>query len=151
MLKTSMQPNCKEKTISSHKPVHTNQITGRGNSNTPMTGFTLLEVLIAVAVLAIAMVSILHSNIQVQNSLISGRETTTLSLLTQNLLADMKTEGVENWSEYYGNFPEHPHYTWSLDIQPTRNKAIDLVVIQVAEAGQQEAIFSLQEYIPAEP
>ncbi len=112
-------------------------------------GFTLLEVLIAVAVLAIAMVSILHTNIQVQDALLSGQEKTTLSLLTSNLLADIQAEGLDQRNQYSGDFPDHPHYRWTLNIEPTRNEALNALVIHIADADGQDPVFTHQEYVLA--
>ena len=84
-------------------------------SNQANSGFTLLEVLVAVAILAIAMVAILKANVQSLDTLTRSRETSTASLLAESKLAEVEAAGAANWSELRGDFAEdYPDYTWEV-------------------------------------
>jgi general secretion pathway protein I len=83
-------------------------------------GFTLLEVLVAVAILAIAMVAILKANVQSLDTLTRSRETSTASLLAASKLAEVEAAGAANWSELRGDFAEdYPDYTWEVETSST--------------------------------
>ncbi len=111
------------------------------------SGFTLLEVMIAVAVLSIAMVAILYSNIQVQESLIYGRQQTNLSLTANNILADVLAEGVKNRRDYYGELEEFPQYSWSLEVRPTQNRDLSLIIIKISDRDNLSQVFETSQYV----
>lgn len=95
-------------------------------------GFTLLEVLVAVAILAIAMVAILKANVQSLETLTKSRETSTASLLAASKLAEIEAVGVENWSELRGDFAEdYPDYTWEVETSSTEVDGLVRVVVTV--------------------
>ena len=83
-------------------------------------GFTLLEVLVAVAILAIAMVAILKANVQSLDTLTRSRETSMASLLAASKLAEVEAAGVANWSELQGDFAEYySDYSWEVETAST--------------------------------
>jgi general secretion pathway protein I len=100
--------------------------------NVGAQGFTLLEVLVAVAILAIAMVAILKANVQSLETLTKSRETNTASLLAASKLAEIEAVGVENWSEMRGDFAEdYPDYTWEVETSSTEVEGLVRVVVTV--------------------
>ncbi len=100
------------------------------------TGFTLLEVLVAVAILAIAMVAILKANVQNLDALTESRETSTASLLAASKLAEVEAAGAAKWTEFQGDFGEdYPDYTWELETTSTEVEGLMRVVVTVQRSG----------------
>jgi type II secretion system protein I len=99
-------------------------------------GFTLLEVLVAVAILAIAMVAILKANVQSLDTLTKSRETSTGSLLAASKLAEIEAVGVVNWSELRGDFGEdYPDYIWEVETSSTEVEGLVRLVVVVQRSG----------------
>jgi general secretion pathway protein I len=99
-------------------------------------GFTLLEVMVSVAILAIALVAILKANVQSLDTLVETRERTTLYLLAARKMAEVEAVGVRDWSEFQGDFGEdYPDFTWRVDTAPTEvdNLARVTVIVQARE------------------
>jgi general secretion pathway protein I len=96
----------------------------------------LLEVLVAVAILAIAMVAILKANVQNLDALTKSRETTTASLLAASKLAEIEATGVANWVESQGDFgEEYPEYTWQVETAGTEVEGLEQVAVIVQRSG----------------
>jgi general secretion pathway protein I len=105
-----------------------------------LRGFTLLEVMVAVAVLAIAMVAILKANVQSLDALSDSRERTTASLLLASKLAEVEAVGVEDWHELQGDFGEdHPGFSWQVESEPTGLDKMIKVIVIVQWGGWDEA------------
>jgi len=105
-------------------------------SNELNSGFTLLEVLVAVAILAIAMVAILKANVQSLDTLTRSRETSTASLLAASKLAEVEAAGAANWSELRGDFAEdYPDYTWEVETSSTEVEGLVRVAVIVQRGG----------------
>ena len=99
-------------------------------------GLTLLEVLVAVAILAIAMVAILKANVQNLDGLTKSRETTTASLLAASKLAEIEAAGVANWGESQGDFGEdYPEYTWQVETTSTEVEGLERIAVIVQRSG----------------
>jgi general secretion pathway protein I len=80
-------------------------------------GFTLLEVMIAMAILAIVLVTVFHSQSQSIAMANESRAMTTLALLAQSRMAEV--EGQQNLStgQTSGTFgDDFPNYTWTASI-----------------------------------
>ena len=100
------------------------------------SGFTLLEVLVAVAILAIAMVAILKANVQNLDALTTSRETTTASLLASSKLAEVEAAGVANWVESQGDFGEdYPDYSWQVETSSTEVEGLERIAVIVQRRG----------------
>ena len=99
-------------------------------------GFTLLEVLVAVAILAIAMVAILKANVQSLDTLTESRERSTASLLAASKLAEVEAAGPTNWSELQGDFGEgYPDYNWEVETSGTEVEGLMRVAVIVSRGG----------------
>lgn len=95
-------------------------------------GFTLLEVLVAVAVMAIALVGILKANYQSLSALAESRARTTAVLLAGNKLAEVEAAGAGRWNEFQGDFgEEHPGFTWRVESEPTTEAGLVRVAVIV--------------------
>jgi len=101
-------------------------------------GFSLLEVMVAVAILAIALVAILKANVQSLDTLIETRERTTVSMLAASKMAEVEAVGAANWSEFQGDFGEdYPDFTWRVETAPTEVERLVrvAVIVQAREGG----------------
>ncbi|HEX3033700.1 MAG TPA: type II secretion system protein [Thermodesulfobacteriota bacterium] len=81
-------------------------------------GFTLLEVLVAVAILGSAFAVILGA---VNRSLVLASDSKNLAIaeaLVQTKLAEIELEGFPEPREEKGEFAEAPGFKWSLTVKP---------------------------------
>ena len=80
-------------------------------------GFTLLEVMIAMAIIAIALVAVLGSQSQILTLASEAKFNTTAALLAQSKMAEIETESMENLSSDSGDFGEDfPNYHWECTV-----------------------------------
>lgn len=80
-------------------------------------GFTLLEVMIAVAIIAIAVVTLLGAQSQ-SVSLVAGTKfDTTASLLAQWKMSDLLLQDYDDMADDQGNFGEdYPQFYWKVQV-----------------------------------
>jgi general secretion pathway protein I len=86
-------------------------------------GFTLLEVLVAVAVLATALVSLLSLHGQNVRTIAYDRRLSRATLLAQDLITrTLVAEAFPNPTRSSGDFASDPDYRWELEVLrgPTR-------------------------------
>lgn len=99
-------------------------------------GFTLLEVMIAMAILAIALVAVFQLQAQSIAMSSESRFMTTASLLAQSKLADIEAGRTLGNQSQKGDFaPDYPEYGWTLqvtDTQISRYKKIEVNVNNLA-------------------
>jgi len=99
---------------------------------TSKKGFTLLEVMIAVAILAITLVAVFQSQSQSISMAGNARFLTTASLLAQSKMAEVEVIDMRNIKSEAGDFGrDFPDYGWrmtvkEMDIETV--KKIELVV-----------------------
>ena len=89
------------------------------------SGFTLLEVMIALAVMAIVLVSVyrMHSQSLTMNT--AARFYTLAPLLAQNKMAELETLSSEGFSEDSGDFGEqYPGYSWRTSIADVSSEVL---------------------------
>ncbi len=81
-------------------------------------GFTLLEVMIAVAVIAIAFVAVLGAQSRGLSLTDESRFNTTAALLAQSKMAEIQASGVNVTLSRSGDFGEaFPEYAWELSTE----------------------------------
>jgi general secretion pathway protein I len=81
------------------------------------SGFTLLEVMVAVAILAIATVTLLGAQSQSVSIAASARFDTMASLLAQWKMSDLLLQDFDQLVDDEGNFGEdYPHFSWNLRV-----------------------------------
>ena len=92
-------------------------------------GFTLLEVMVAIAILSIALVAVYGSQSQSISLASEAKLNTSAALLAQAKIAEIEAENAENLTSDSGDFP---NYRW------------DLSVSDVPFFGEQEALKHLR-------
>jgi general secretion pathway protein I len=108
----------------------------RGRIKARRRGFTLLEVMIAMAILAITLVVLYQSQSQSISMASDSRFLTTASLLAQSRMAEIDAVvDPRTIASANGDFgEEYPNYTWRLEVTPVEElpllKRITLTVTQ---------------------
>ena len=86
----------------------------------PPRGFTLLEIMLAMAILAIAFTAVFQSQSQSISMAGRSRFETTAPLLAQSEMAQIEAKAPGDIHAGEGDFGDtFPDYTWSLDITET--------------------------------
>jgi general secretion pathway protein I len=84
-------------------------------------GFTLMEVMIAMAILAIALVSIFQLQSQSISMATDSRFMTTAALLAQSKMVEVEARPSLSSQSESGDFgTDYPQYTWQLQIGDTQ-------------------------------
>ena len=84
-------------------------------------GFTLMEVMVAMAILAIALVSIFQLQSQSISMATDSRFLTTAALLAQSKMVEIETQSTLSNKTESGDFgPDYPQYAWQLVIDDTQ-------------------------------
>ena len=90
---------------------------GLGEKSRQADGFTLLEVMIAVAVIAIALVTLIGAQSQSVSLATGAKFDTMASLLAQWKITDLMQRDPEQLARDSGNFgEEYPQFSWQLDL-----------------------------------
>ena len=126
--------------------------------NLETSGFTLLEVMVAMAIIAIALTAVLGSQSQSLSLAGEAKFSTTVSFLAQSKMAEIESEEPENLTGNSGDFGEDfPGYRWNLRIDDVtldepegvsdHLKQIDLT-ISWEESDQYEYRIRLYRFVP---
>ena len=95
-------------------------------------GFTLIEVLLAMALLAIGLVAVFQSQSQSISISTDSRFMTTAALLAQSKMVEAEAGSTSVNHKEDGDFgPDYPQYTWHLEVGDTQLpqfKKIDVTV-----------------------
>jgi len=96
-------------------------------------GFTLMEVMIAMAILAIALVAVFQLQSQSISMSTDSRFMTTAALLAQSKMVEAEAGSTLANHKEDGDFgPDYPQYTWHLEVGDTQLpqfKKIEVTVI----------------------
>lgn len=88
-------------------------------------GFTLIEVLVAMAIIAIVVVAIFKLNSQTIDMTNATRFHTLAPLLAQSILADIENKGIEDATSDNGDFGEtFPGFNWQVTIDAVVSEAL---------------------------
>jgi len=69
-------------------------------TSTIPSGFTLMEVLISLAILSIALVAVLKANISIEDTNQAAEEEIMANLLAQNIMAHIQTFGIKKYDQF---------------------------------------------------
>ena len=96
--------------------------TGRPQSK---AGFTLLEIMAAISIIAIVLVTVYRLHAQTLSMNYSARFYTTAPMLAQKKMVEIESEGRENMSDDSGDFgDEFPGYRWQVAVEDVESKAL---------------------------
>lgn len=94
------------------------RLTGSTQKGDPENGFTLMEVMVALSVVAIALLAIYRMHSQTLFMDARGRFDTVATLLMSQKLADIDTTELKDLSDDNGDFGDaHPGYTWQIQTE----------------------------------
>lgn len=101
-----------------------------------VAGFTLLEVMVAMAILAMTLVAVYQLQSQSISLATESRFRTSAALLAQSKMADIEAAASLATRTEDGDFgPDYPQYSWRLEITDTelpRFKKIEVTVLNKA-------------------
>ena len=123
-----------------------------------LRGFTLLEVMVAMAIIAIALTAVLGSQSQSLSLASEAKFNTTAALLAQSKMAEIEAEKPEDLTSDSGDFGEdYPGYRWDKSVDDVTFdepegvsdylKRIDLI-ISWEEREQYEYRLRLYKFVP---
>jgi general secretion pathway protein I len=109
-------------------------------------GFTLLEVVVALAIMAAVILTVLGSLNFHLDSISAERDNTTLTLLARNRLVELEQQGgLPQKSE--GTFaPAHADVIWRAELFPAKVPALMKLVVTVQRKGDKREV-ALVRYI----
>lgn len=121
-------------------------------------GFTLLEVMVALSIIAVVLVSLLVSQSQSVSLLDETKFNTTAALLAQKKISEIESEIEDNLTSDEGDFGEDfPDYFWRIEVQDITFtddeeftkylKQIDLSVYR-GEKGPNQYTLRLYKFVP---
>ena len=123
------------------------------SSQQPDSGFTLLEVLIALAIMAIVLVSVYRLHSQTLSMATANRFYTQAPLLAQSKMAQLEASPAGSFSGESGDFGEKfPGYSWSVATEDVSSEilgeiASDLKRIDVTVSlNENEYVYSIRSY-----
>ena len=121
----------------------------KGRHRCSSAGFTLLEVMIAVALIAITLVTLIGAQAQSVSIATGSRFDAMASLLAQWKLTEFSLQDYEQLTSSEGNFgEEYPHFFWKSEVSELAEsdtgikgsrgllKAVDLTVLVDQDASQ---------------
>jgi general secretion pathway protein I len=118
----------------------------------PAKGFTLMEVMIAMAILAIALVTVFQSQSQSISMAGSSRFLTTASLLAQSKMVEIEAVDMKNIKTENGDFGEgFPDYVWRVEVKDTELdnvKKIELTVTHNRLTRNNNYLLELYRFVP---
>jgi len=103
-------------------------------------GFTLLEVVVALAIMAGVILTVLSSLNYHLDSISAERDNTTLTILARNRLVELEQQGgLQQKSE--GTFaPAHADVTWRAELFPAKIPALQKLVVTVQRKGDKREV-----------
>jgi general secretion pathway protein I len=111
-------------------------------------GFTLLEVMVALAIMAGVVMTVLGSVNYHLGILAAERDSTALTLLARARLTELEQQvGLSQKSD--GTFtPLHPDVTWHAELFPTQYPALKKLVVKVQRQGDKREVALVCYYVP---
>jgi general secretion pathway protein I len=118
----------------------------------PDNGFTLLEVMVALAILSIALTSIYRLHGQTMDMSARARFYDQAPLMAQAKLSEIERQDIKNASDGSGDFGDaHPGYAWSISVEEMpsdllKSNEYHLVRIDIRITLGSEETFQLRTY-----
>ena len=115
-------------------------------------GFTMIEVLVALAILSVALTSVYRLHSQTLMMSARARFYSTAPLLVQGKLAEIELQGLKEAADGSGDFGDsHPGYNWTVHVEnmPSdllKEKEYHLIRIEVTVTRNDEDHYNLRTY-----
>ena len=104
----------------------------RINNDSGIGGFTLLEVMIAMAILAITLVVVFQSQSQSISMAGGARFETTAAFLAQSKMTEFEAANPADVASDSGNFgDDFPDYSWQVDVTETEFEQLKKIEVKV--------------------
>lgn len=95
-------------------------------------GFTLLEVMVAMSILAMALVAVFYMQSQSISMAGEARFLTTASLLAQRKMAEIEADQSMDNKSQDGDFaPDYPAYSWTVKVTDTQIAKLKKIEVNV--------------------
>lgn len=117
------------------------------------TGFTLLEIMVSVSIIAIVLVSVYRMHAQTISMNSRARFYATAPMLAKMKMAETESKGLKNMADDSGDFgDEFPNYHWNIAIDDVDSKGLakvaeDLKKIEIIVSfNNDELTYNLRAY-----
>ena len=88
-------------------------------------GFTLLEIMVSISIIALVLVSVYRLHAQTISMHQSARFYTTAPLLAQNKMTEFEIKPLDELTDDFGSFgDEFPGYNWKITINDVESQAL---------------------------
>ena len=123
--------------------------------NTPKhfnPGFTLIEILVSLAIIAIAFVAILKSTALVQDSLIDTKTKNMAAMLGAKKMAQIEKSGPNNIAQWDGNFKHGSNLKWRIEDKAMSAEELKRIKLIISDSSGQKEILTFERifFIPPE-
>ena len=109
-----------------------------------MRGFTLLEVMVALAIMAAVILTLLGSVNYHLGIIANERDSTTLTLLARNRMAELEQAPAKGEGTFA---PFHPELSWKADLLPADQPGLQKLVVSVKRGSDGREV-TLERYLP---
>jgi type II secretion system protein I len=110
-------------------------------------GFTLIEVLVSLTVLAIGLIAAIKSTTHVQDALSRSRTQTLAARLGAAQLAHIKAQGPDNVASFQDRFEERPDMSWELTFENTPVENLKKLELIITSTDGREEIMTFEELV----
>ena len=115
------------------------------NRNRHNAGFSLVEVIVAIAILSVALVGLVRGITMALSSSKESELQTTAAMFAAGMIEELRAEGEITDGQTGGACgPELPLYTWTESITPAGVDGLHQVEVSVQNARSRQEIYKLQ-------
>ncbi|MBI5373923.1 MAG: prepilin-type N-terminal cleavage/methylation domain-containing protein [Candidatus Schekmanbacteria bacterium] len=94
--------------------------------NKNRTGFTFLEIMVAVAILSISLIAALRAQSQSIRTAAECVEKIKLVNMAKEKIGEIEAQGFPNTGESEGEFEDYPGYYWKVTVKPVSSDILGL-------------------------
>jgi prepilin-type N-terminal cleavage/methylation domain-containing protein len=115
---------------------------------TRRSGFTLIEVLVAVSIMAIGLVAVLRTGIQSQETMFVSDRISEATLLAGETMGQIQARGLDSLFGLQGDYgEERPGYIWKVETDNHRHPGLTHVLVTVDWEGNTVRPVKLEAYL----